>query len=415
MKSAALLAILVAAAMVSAACHDSPAAPDYGPATGNAASFGIWVPGPNDDCTQAQHDAYSVVGPDHKRYPTWHPPIDPVTGCSFGHDHGRDPHGSNLYREVGDIPFGYANEQLDVYDPLTTRHEDHFGHKVEWENDVPMHFGSDAADAIFAVRCDVLVKLHQGTHSKDAFTNNLHELVYHIRCSDNTEMHITMLAAIGTPGQFERSCDGTTVVVGPATPANSPDGGGARIIPDRACVEREILVPPGQSSNFGALHESWQTSNSVRREDGHTLAFFNPYFQVSLPSRFYDPALTGLVGRPIDVCYEVTPAGNAARGGACDRSTGNGAILGVTFDDPRSVFDGTDRGVDINSNFIDNHGGPNVWYTDPFGKNGRTTAFPGSIRQWIARINNDRGGLELAGPGIGFDREYGGPRVHAPN
>src|SRR5437773_1850901 len=90
MKVAPTLAVLAAAAMVSAACHDGLTAPDYGPATGNAASFGIWVPGPNDDCTQAQHDAYSVVGPDHKRYPTWHPPIDPVTGCSFGHDHGRD-------------------------------------------------------------------------------------------------------------------------------------------------------------------------------------------------------------------------------------------------------------------------------------------------------------------------------------
>src|SRR5882672_1493064 len=73
------------------ACQDGPAAPDYGAATGNAASFGLWTPGANDDCTAAQHDAYSVVGPDHKRYPTWHPPIDPVSGCSFGHDHGRDP------------------------------------------------------------------------------------------------------------------------------------------------------------------------------------------------------------------------------------------------------------------------------------------------------------------------------------
>ena len=61
------------------ACEDGPAAPDYGAATGNAASFGIWTPGATDDCTAAQHDAYSVVGPDHKRYPTWHPPIDPVT------------------------------------------------------------------------------------------------------------------------------------------------------------------------------------------------------------------------------------------------------------------------------------------------------------------------------------------------
>src|SRR2546425_838315 len=102
MKPASLLLFLVATAAVTA-CQDSPAAPDYGPATGNAASFGLWSPGANDDCTKAQHDAYSVVGPDHKLYPTWHPPIDPVTGCSFGHDHGRDPRGSALYRDAGPV------------------------------------------------------------------------------------------------------------------------------------------------------------------------------------------------------------------------------------------------------------------------------------------------------------------------
>jgi hypothetical protein len=412
MKSAFPLLFLASFAL---ACDEGFTLPDYGPATGDGVAFGKWTPGPADDCTAAQHDAYAVVGPDHKRYPTWHPPIDPASGCSFGHDHGRDPRGSDLYGVTGAIPFGYANDQLDIYDPLTTRHEDHFGHKIEWQNDVPMHFGSDAADAMFDIRCDILTKLHQGTHSKDAFTNNLHELVYHIRCTDGTEMHITMLTAIGTPGQFERSCDRATIVVGPATPANSPNGGGVRIIPDRTCVDQQILVPAGQFSNFGTLHESWETSNSVRSEDGHTLAFFNPYFQVSLPSRFYDPGLSGLVGRPIDVCYEVTPAGERARGEECDLSTTNGTVMGVTFDDPRSVFDGVERVVDINSNFISNASGPKIWYTDPFGRHGRTAPFPGSIKQFIAQIDNDRGGLEVAGPTLGRNRDYGGPRVHAPN
>jgi hypothetical protein len=96
-------------------------------------------------------------------------------------------------------------------------------------------------------------------------------------------------------------------------------------------------------------------------------------------------------------------------------STANGTITGLTFDDPRSVFDGVRRTVDINSNFISNEAGPEVWYTTPLGRNARTTPFPGSIRQFIARINNDRGGLDLAGPGIGGERDYGGPRVHAPN
>jgi len=411
----AATSMLVAIVLVAAGCSDEnlPGAPPT--PSGPSAAFGIWVPGPGDDCTVEQHDQYSVVGPDGKLYPTWHPPVDPQTGCSFGHEHGRDPRGSDLYRSVGPIPFGVANEALDTWDPSGPRHEDHVGHKVEWENDVPMHFGSDAANAIFEVRCDVLAKLHQGSHSKDAFTNNLHELVYHIRCSDGTEMHVTMMAAIGTPGQFQRSCDGTTVVVGPATPANSPDGGGQRIIPDRFCVEQEILRPAGQQSNFGVLHESWQTSNRLAREDGRTIAAFNPYFQVFRPSRFYDPAQTALVGRPMDVCYEVLPSGARAQGGDCAEATADGTITGITYNDPRSPFNGVRRQVDINDNVIRNAGGPTVWYTDPFGGHGRTESFPGAVRQWVAHIDNDRGDLQLEGPTLGRERDYGTTRTHVPN
>src|SRR3989442_9024424 len=65
----------------------------------------------------------------------------PYTTLFRSHDHGRDPRGSALYATVGPIPFGYANEQLDVYDPANPRHEDHFGHKIEWENGVQQHFG----------------------------------------------------------------------------------------------------------------------------------------------------------------------------------------------------------------------------------------------------------------------------------
>src|SRR2546427_13205222 len=90
-------------------CETFPAAPDYGPATGNAVSFGIWTPGARDDCTAAQHDAYSVGGPDHKRYPPWHPPIVPAPGCPFGPDPGPDPRGSAHYRQVGPIPLGSGN------------------------------------------------------------------------------------------------------------------------------------------------------------------------------------------------------------------------------------------------------------------------------------------------------------------
>ena len=91
-----------------------------------------------------------MIGPDGKRYPTWHPPtvVDPATGgpCTFGHEHGRDPAGSDLVR-VGADHFaapgtglrGHAvrardrgARHLGRRDPATpTRQEDHVGYKVD--------------------------------------------------------------------------------------------------------------------------------------------------------------------------------------------------------------------------------------------------------------------------------------------
>ena len=86
---------------------------------------------------------------------------------------------------------------------------------------------------------------------------------------------------------------------------------------------------------------------------------------------------------------------------------------GIAYDDPRSPFNGVRRQFDINSLDLNNADGPTTWYTDPFGKNGRTEPFPGSIRQFVAKINNT--GLDLNGPTIGSQRAYGGPGTHAPN
>jgi hypothetical protein len=404
-------ATLAVALAASAACSgDQFVDPGSAP---HARAFGLWSPGQFDSCTKEQHDAYAVLGPDGMVYPTWHPATGPG-GCSFGHEHGRDPYGSDLYDDTEGLPFGLANEMLAISDPANPRDEDHFGHKVEWENDIELEFRG-AGSAIFTVRCDVLTKFHQGTHSKDAFTNNVHELVYHLRCDNGARLGITMLTAIGQPGEFVRSCDREVhVQAGAPTPANSPEGGGFRAIPDRACIEQHLLVPEGQSSDFGALHETWETSNLVRRADGHVLAHFNPYFQVRLPSRFHDPALAPVVGRPIDVCYETTGTGERASGGPCDRSTDEGRTPGVTFDDPRSEFNGAAHFVDINANNISNADGPDVWYTDAYGRNGRTEPFPGSIRQRISSVDNDIG-VDVNGPTIGDNRNYGGNGVRAPN
>lgn len=390
-----------------AACDDDPTLAPEPEATGVSQAYGRWTPGPHDTCSKAIHDAWSTVGHDGLLYPTWHPPVDPATGCTFGHEHGRDPSGSDLYPVVGRIPFGYANEHLPGSGFGSDRHEDHVGHKIEWENDVRMGVG-EGGSAVLDVRCDVLVKMHQGTHSADAFTNNLHELAYHIRCTDGTGFSATLLTPIGNAGEFVVSCDrGTRREVGAPEPPNSPDGEGKRAIPDATCVERHLRGDDGSEPRFDvALRESWETNASLRTGDGRILAAFNPYFQVFDPSRYFVVGASGPLGRPVDLCYEDGIRGrNRCEGLPLDER--------VSWDDPRSPFKGTRRFVNVNGNRVRNEDGPTVWYTDPLGRNGQPVPFPGSIRQWVATRNN--AGLHLTGTTIGGDRRYDAPGVHAPN
>ncbi len=394
--------------VLAASCGDDPVFPDVSLAVGDAVSFGVWTPGPGDTCSAAIHDSYATLGPDGLRYPTWHPPIDPGTGCTFGHEHGRNPSGSDLFRDVGPIPFGYANQHLEAGGFGAPRNEDHVGHKIEWENDVVMNVDDEGASAALHITCDVLVKLHQGTHSPDAFTNNMHEVVYHVRCTDRTGFSVTVLSPIGTPGELVASCDRDRhIPAGVANPAISPDGGGKRAIPDAACVQERILNPSDGRPRFdSALRESWEMSVSVRAANGRSLASFNPYFQVFDPSRFFDGGQANGLARPIDLCYVAGLEGE-------DRCEGVSPTDTLSWNDPRSPFKGVRRFVDVNANRIRNADGPSVWYTDALGRNGRTEPFPGSIRQWIAAYDNEH--YDLHGPQIGRDRSYDAPGVHAPN
>ncbi|MCU0624618.1 MAG: hypothetical protein MUF53_12270 [Gemmatimonadaceae bacterium] len=423
---------VVLSVLALAACREADRAPSspFGPTppvipTGqNGMAFGLWTPSRFDTCTREQHDRYSVIGPDGKRYPTWHPPIDEVSGCRFGHEHGRDPRQSDLYREIGDVPFGYANEVLMAWDPNGHRHEDHVGHKIEWENNVQLQRslipGGPSGVARIGVTCDFLTKLHQGTHSADAFANNMHELTYHVRCDDGTAISATVMTNFGIPGQFIRACDKTTVqTAGNPVPLNSPTGGGFRFIPDITCVREYLLVPPGQFSGFsGGLYEAWGSANYIRDDAGRQIAYFDPGFAVFSPSRFFDPSRPGNVGRSIDVCWMVE-GDRRARGGECDATTANGTLGPLPHDDPRSAFNGLQREVYFNQTWLSNRGGPTVWYTDPFGGHARPTPFPGAIRQLIAAIDNNRG-FALESQAFGAERNYGRwngqpAGIHAPN
>lgn len=402
-----------------------------------AHAFGLWTPTRFDTCPKELHDAFFVIGPDGKRYPTWHPPttIDPATGrtCTFGHEHGRDPRGSKLWALVREhfahaghaafagLPFGYVNEQLDVWNAANgvtggMRHEDHVGHKVEWQNDVRLQRTVNGVRVDLPVRCDFLTKLHQGSHSADAFAMNLHELVYAVSCSNGAVLIASQMVAFGAPGELVRNCERTVTVAVPGhTPANAPTGNGRRLIPDRTCVERHVFVPPGSFSQMSlALYEDWISGNYLRTADGREIAYYDPHFAVFNPARYHDPARPGGVGRSIDACYEEPAPGLRARDGACDRATDYGRILDVTWDDPRSPFDGSHRETYFNQTRLANAGGPTTWWTTPFGGSAQTTPFPGAIRQHVAAVDN-RSLPTLESQAFGADRPYGGSGVHAPN
>jgi hypothetical protein len=414
-------------------------APQASPLPSDAFANRNWQPTPYDTCSRALHDSYAVVGPDGKLYPGWHPPAvtDPATGqtCTFGHEHGADPGGSNLHDWVAahnsapgfegraGIPFGYASEALVEFaaaNPGTAnRFEDHVGHKVEYRNDVTLLDASGGylytegpGGEQIRVVCDYLMKVHQGSHSADATINNAHELLYAARCNDGTEVMATIMSRFGDPNEFNRSC-APDAVVGTGASSQLPPGEGTRLIPDRACLEQYVLVPPsnpGAQSDIWALYENWIAENEIRTAGGDLLASFDPWFAVRNPSRYYWPG--NPVGRPLDAAWETDPTD----GGVANRPPWTGVQNMDPFDyrDPRSPFDGAERDFYIGDTEVRNAEGPARWWTDPYGGGASTEPFPGAICQLLGP-NDNSGDPALKRRLFGRDTDYGGRGVHAPN
>jgi hypothetical protein len=452
--AAAALALLGVAPAGAAPPAQTSLTVDARPGDRPARALGAWTPGRFDRCPAALHDRYATRGSDGKLYPAWHPPVvrDPATGrrCTFGHEHGRDPRGSDLYRWVarhlgGGLPFGAAAEALDTYaaaNPGTaTRHEDHVGHKVEWQNDVRLlrRTRSGGRHPI-GVRCDFLTKLHQGSHSADAFANAAHELIYAVRCDDGTRLLTTTFVRFGRQGAFNRSCAPRAVVrvngaPRPATSAVPQAAGpapvraaartrlsvrdaarGRRQIPDRACADRHVLVPAGRFSLFArGLYEEWASSNRLTTRSGRQLAYWDPAFAVFDPARYFDRSRPGGLARTVDLCWERTADGRRAAGSACDVATGYGARTApLPFDDPRSPFTGTRRETHLNQTKLSNRDGPRRWYTDPYGRSASPKPFPGALCQLVSPTDNTAQPT-LESQSFGAERPYSARGVHAPN
>ena len=393
-----------------------------------------WTPSVQDTCPREVHDRFAVIGPDGVKYPTWHPPtvVDPATGrrCAFGHEHGRDPSGSDLYRWVVDrlafpgreryagLPFGLATEALETWSARSgvppehqhKRSEDHVGYKVEYQDDVAL-VGRDGAPT--GVSCDVLVQFHQGSHSADALSNNVHEVLYAARCGDGTELLVSTVGRFGKAGEYTPSCRPNDRVA--STDGGYPAGTGFRSIPDRACVERDVLVPPGRTTSAWALYEKWGLSSALEAPGGGTLASFDAAFGVFNPSRYAaGSAGAPAIGRTVALCWETLGSGRRASGGDCDRATLDGArTTPLAFDAADSPFDGTYRDLYLGDVRVANAGGPPTWWTDPYGGHAATSPFPGALRQHVAAVRT--AGSPAGEQVFGRERRAPATGVHAPN
>jgi hypothetical protein len=101
-------------------------------------------------CSAATHDAYHAADPEGTEMPTWHPQIDPATGCWFGHEHGNGGAIPQAFRADGSLyrpVFGYADRKNNNGAPI----EAHQGFKVyvtapsQWNGNwwvITHHFGT---------------------------------------------------------------------------------------------------------------------------------------------------------------------------------------------------------------------------------------------------------------------------------
>jgi hypothetical protein len=342
---------------------------------GPTSTPGSETPVKGQPCPAWVHDRYTTAGPDGKQYPTWHLPVDPEYGCYFGHEHGDDPHTSAIFNEVGMPPFGYVNAVEGQ------RKEDHVGNKVFVLND-DTRGGS------------LLVKLHQGTHSADAFTNNLHELQYHYRNRDGRRLDIMILAAFGRSGEILSGCGANGgQVIQTGTPTNNL-GAGVRSIPSAECFALPHIP-----------YEDWLSGNHITTSNGRELAYFDPHFAVFNPSRYFRSGQADTFGRSVDACRQLSGALSAE----CQTVKNNPAI---TWDSTQSPFKGQKREMYVNQNFITNAAGPNIWYCDAYGQNASTQPFPGSVAQYISTSNYTQQVPSLV---FGANINYNAPGLHSPN
>lgn len=342
-----------------------------------ARTFGRWFPTQVGDCPKWLHDTHWVQGDDGKAYPTWHPAVDynPETGayCTYAHDHGSDPRSSTVFSVSGMPTFGYVGEQHEPNNPALQRREDHVGYKMVLANNFRLYNPAQTAETKI---CSLMINVHVGTHSPDAFANTAHEMLTAGQCEGQEPFFTRQFNLFGAPGGFkEAEAEGCNLRVNTGitpSPANQPNGGVHRAIPTASCFLRGTADDQRRLVN-DRLTEFWLT--------GFLGGSF--YYTIANPSRYYDGSLTERLGRIVDLCYvEGHPVAGTLR---CQETVASSQGR-IDFSDPRSSFRGTTHSNTHFSSIRFGNSTSTTVYTNAWGQNPSPTPDPArgiTIRQLV--------------------------------
>jgi hypothetical protein len=323
-----------------------------------------------DECSMEIHGRYWVQGPDGKVYPTWHPVKDP-SGCYFGHDHGENPLNSPiLWQRSQGLPFGFTNEQI----PGMPRREDHVGHKVTattfnvargnvsqegFPGYLRTSITKNPAVEDSGTDCQFLSKLHQGTHSHDAFANNLHEYFLNVDCTDGLSINIKLLAEFGRPNEFKSACNDQFQAPLETADLIGPRGSGAG-------GNREIMCQSMSSQPW----ELWVAGGDLKALNGGSVTF-GSYYVVRNPIRVHEgtqmnPSSFRSVAKDAKAsCPLALEKYNSELKGRADGGQEN--ITVIRSDCRDHNFNGTDRGISFKQFAMYNDGGQEFFFTNVFG------------------------------------------------
>jgi len=272
------------------------------------------------ECPQSVHDRYWVKDANGVSHPTWHPPVDPVTGCRFAHEHGDDPRLSPNYSFAEGIPFGITHGGSAGF----MRHEDHVGHKIIVQTGWGLVDGNPQngiqPDSGFirrtGINCDWLSKIHQGSWSRDALANNAHEYFLNLRCTDGVQMRLKQLITFGPPELVTNICDNP--VVNEDDALGNPDQTSQAFHSGVASTSGVAVTQALDGKREFAciknvrwkdtLEELWK-SDGVLEFPGGGFINFSPYYVVLNPARYMNHqwAVRGAVDSYIsslDLCFD---------------------------------------------------------------------------------------------------------------